>query len=129
MKKILSFSTFVLFIAAASYAGGALETIDITNAGPSPIAGHVAAKVIGIRWDARCIPVQYSMNTTLDPVPNPLGAPFLSVAAARASLQESLDDWNRLPSSYIDMRITKTTANPGLRGFDMINELTFRTAS
>ncbi len=87
------------------------------------------AKVIGIRWDERTIPVQYQMNTTLDPIPNPLGPAFLTVAAARAALQASLDAWNVLPTSFIDMRITGTTANPGLRGFDMRNELTFRTAA
>ena len=71
------------------------------------------------------------MNTTLDPIPNPL-APFTPVmtrAQAQTALQTSFDQWNNLPSSYIDMQITKTVANPGLRGFDMINELTFRTAA
>jgi hypothetical protein len=45
-------------------AGGALESIDITGAGPSPIAGHLLARVIGIRWDARSIPVPYRINNT-----------------------------------------------------------------
>ena len=109
-------------------AGGLLETFDITGSIPSPIPGHLLASVIPIRWDVRSIPVKYSMNTTLNPVPNPLGAPVLSVATAQAALQASLDEWNNLPSSYIDMRITGTTANLGLRGFDFVNELTFRTA-
>lgn len=108
-------------------AGGALEQIDITGRVPTGFQNQIFARVVGIEWDARTLPVQYSMNTTLDPIPNPIGTPFLSVAAARTALQRSFDEWNNLPTSYIDMRITGTTANGGLRGFDMINELTFRT--
>ncbi len=129
MKKTFAIASLLLSVSVAALAGGRLETINITGAPPSPIAGHVIAKAIGIQWDARSIPVRYSMNTTLNPVPNPLGLPVLSLAAAQASLQSSLNAWNVLPSSYIDMHITGTTANPGLRGFDMVNELTFRTAA
>ena len=110
-------------------AGGALETIDLTGAGPSPIAGHLLARVVGIKWDARSIPVQYRINNTLDPIPNPLGPAFLSVAAATTELQASLDKWNDIPTSFIDMQIIGTRANPGLVGFDMINEISFRTAA
>lgn len=131
-KKIISIclSIFMVLVSALpALAGGALETIDITNAPPSPIAGHLLAKVIGIKWDARSIPVNYSMNTSLSPIPNPLGAPFLSVADAQSALQASFDAWNNLPTSYIDMRITGSTAKTTLVGFDFINELTFRTAT
>ena len=35
-----------------------------------------------------------------------------------------------MPSSFIEMHVgAATTTNPGLRCFDMINELTFRTAA
>ena len=110
-------------------AGGALEQIDITGRVPTGFQNQIFARVVGIRWDARTLPVQYSMNTTLDPIPNPIGTAFLSVADARTALQRSLDEWNNLPTSFIDMRITGTTANTGLRGFDFVNELTFRTAN
>ena len=110
-------------------AGGALETIDITAGTPSPIPGHILARVIGIRWDARSIPVQYRINNTLDPIPNPLGPAFLTVAAATTELQASLNKWNNIPTSYINMQIIGTRANLGLVGFDMINELSFRTAA
>jgi hypothetical protein len=110
-------------------AGGALETLDITGAQPSPIPGQIIAKLIGIKWDARSIPVKYSMNNTLDPIPNPLGAPVLTLAQAQAALQTSFDAWNQIPTSFIEMKITGTTANPGLVGFDFVNELTFRTAA
>src|SRR5262245_3136021 len=131
-KKIFNFGLCLCLALAnviAVRAGGALDTVDITNAPASPIAGHLLAKVIGIKWDTRSIPVQYKVNNTLDPIPNPLGAPFLSVAAATTALQASFDAWNNIPTSFIDMKINGTTANPGLRGFDFINELTFRTAN
>jgi hypothetical protein len=128
--KIASiFVCVVLAIVASSslQAGGRLETFDITAMTPSPIPGHILARVIGIQWDVRSIPVRYSMNTTLDPIPNPLGAPFISVAQMTTALQESLDRWNRIPTSFIQMNLTGTTGNPGLRGFDFVNEITFRT--
>lgn len=112
---------------APALAGGALETVDITGNVPSPVAGRVNGTLVRIFWDPRCIPVQYRMNNTLDPIPNPLGAPFLSLANARTELQKAFDDWNRIPTSYIDMRINGATGNTGFAGFDMTNELTFRT--
>lgn len=115
--------------AVTTRAGGALETIDITGAGPSPIAGHLLAKVIGIKWDTRCIPVQYRVNNTIDPVPNPLGAAFLTVADATTAFQASFDQWNSIRTSFINMQIVGTTSNLGLIGFNFVNELTFRTGA
>lgn len=108
-------------------AGGNLEELDITGFTSSPIRGQIIARTVGIKWDARAIPVQYSVNNALDPIPNPLGADFLSVAEATTALQESFDAWNGNPASFIDMQITRTTSNDGDAGFDMVNELTFRT--
>jgi len=131
-KKIFNFGLCLCLALAnviAVQAGGAIETIDITNAPPSPNPGQVAAKVIGIRWDTRSIPVKYSINTTLDPIPNPLGAPVLTLPQAQAALQSSFDTWNQIPTSFIEMEITGTTDNPRFARFDFVNELTFRTRS
>src|SRR5499427_5630194 len=131
-KKIFTFGLCLCLALAnviTALAGGRLEQIDITGNNPSPIPGQLVAKLIGIKWDTRSIPIKYSMNNTLDPVPNPLGAPVLTLAQAQAALQTSFDAWNQIPTSFIDMRITGTTANPGLAGFDFVNELTFRTAA
>ncbi|HEV7504570.1 MAG TPA: matrixin family metalloprotease [Thermoanaerobaculia bacterium] len=116
-------------VASPALAGGNLETFDITNRQPSPIPGEINAKVVPVFWDSRCIPVQFRINNTQDPIPNPLGAPFLSVAAAKATLQKSLDTWNSIPTSFIDMRIAGTSNNPGFVGFDLRNEISFRTAN
>src|SRR5215468_7889853 len=129
-KKIFNFGLCLCLALAnviTALAGGALQQVDITGNVPSPIPGQLVAKLIGIKWDARSIPVKYSMNNTLDPIPNPLGAPVLSLAQARTALQTSFDSWNQIPTSFIDMEITGTTANPGLVGLDFVNELTFRT--
>jgi hypothetical protein len=85
--------------------------------------------VIGVKWDDRAIPVKYSVNNTLDPIPNPLGSPFLTLAEATAELQASLDTWNAIPTSFVEMQITGSTSNSGLRGFDFVNEVTFRTGA
>ncbi|HEU0185066.1 MAG TPA: hypothetical protein VFS27_07105 [Blastocatellia bacterium] len=131
-KKIFNFGLclcLALANAISVQAGGALQQIDITGRQPSPIAGQIIARVIGIKWDARSIPIKYSMNNTQDPVPNPLGSPVLTLAQARTALQASFDAWNQIPTSFIEMNITGTTANPGLAGFDFINELTFRSGA
>ena len=78
-------------------AGGFLEQIDITGNTPSPIPGHVVGRLVPIRQDTRALPVRYSMNTSLSPIPNPLGAAFLTVADAQSVLQASLDAWNADP--------------------------------
>ncbi|PYQ66390.1 MAG: hypothetical protein DMF53_03645 [Acidobacteria bacterium] len=114
---------------APALAGGFLESLDITGLVPSPIPGQVNARLVRIFHDPRCIPVPWHVNNTLDPIPNPLGAPFLSLADATTAFNKSFAAWNQIPTSYIDERIVGTVANPGLAGFDMINELTFRTSS
>ena len=129
LTSVLLMTSMILMSVATARAGGALETIDITGAGPSPIAGHLLARVIPIKWDARTIPVPYRMNNTLDPVPNPLGAPFLTLAQATTAMQASLDAWNTIPTSFIDMQIVGTTSNLGLVGFNMTNEISFRTSA
>ena len=127
--SILLISSMILMSVVSARAGGPFESVDITGAGPSPIPGHLLARAIGIKWDPRTIPVPYRVNNTLDPVPNPLGAPIISVAQASAAFQASWDAWESIPTSYIDANIIGTTGNLGLIRFDFINELTFRTAA
>lgn len=130
-RRLLALALLAALTAPATpaFAGGALQTFDISNLQPSTIPGFDLADVADIHWDSRCIPVAYSMNDTLDPIPNPLGAPVLSLADATAALQDSFDAWNDIRTSFIDMQIVGTTSNPGTRGFDFVNELTFRTAA
>jgi matrixin len=129
LTSILLTTSMILMSIVTVRAGGPFETVDVGTGVASPIAGHILARVIQIKWDPRTIPVPYRVNNTLDPVPNPLGAPIISVAQASAALEASFDAWTAIPSSYIDGNIVGTTNNPGLIRFDMINELTFRTAA
>ena len=129
LTSIFLTSCMILMSVASTRAGGALETVDITAGAPSPIPGHILARAIGIKWDTRSIPVQYRMNNTLDPIPNPLGPAFLSLAAATAEMQASLNSWNNIPTSFINMQIVGTTSNLGLVGFNMVNEISFRTSA
>jgi hypothetical protein len=131
--KFFKYSLAALLAAALgsapALAGGFLESLDITGNVPSPVPGHINARLVRIFHDPRCIPVQWRVNNTQDPIPNPLGAPILSLADATTAFQKSFDAWNQIPTSYINEKIVGTVANPGLRGFDMVNELTFRTAA
>ena len=127
--SILLITSMVLMSVVSANAGGPFESFDITGAGPSPIPGHLLARVIPIKWDARSMPIPYRVNNTLDPIPNPLGPAFLTVAQVSAAFQDSWDEWNNIPSSYLNAQVVGTTNNPGLIRFDMINELTFRTAA
>ena len=129
LTSILLTTSMILMSIVTARAGGPFESFDITGAGPSPIPGHLLARVIPIKWDARAIPVPYRINNTLNPIPNPLGPAFLTVAQAQVALEASFDAWTAIPSSYIDGNIVGTTGNLGLIRFDMINELTFRTAA
>lgn len=129
MKNFTASLALLMLFALPVIGGGALEQVDTTGNVPSPIPGHVVGKLVPIKWDARAIPVPYVINDTMDPIPNPLGPAFLSLANAESALQASFDEWNAIPTSFIDMQIVGTTANAGVRGFDFKNELTFRTAS
>lgn len=119
--------SLVVLPAPPAEAGGFLESVDITAGTPSPIAGQVVAELVRIRWDERCIPVSYRVNDTQDPINNPAGPPVITLAEATTELQASFDVWNRIRTSYIDMRIVGNVTNPGVAGFDFVNELTFNT--
>jgi Matrixin len=106
-------------------AGGQIQVLDVTGNRPSSVPGHVLGRLVGSRWDVRTLPVQFSLATTQDPIHNRFGAPVITLAQAKTALQASLDAWNAIPTSYIDMRITGTTANTEGGQFDMVNEINF----
>jgi hypothetical protein len=124
----LSFALAGLLAAGQARAAGIQDIVDLTNPAPSPVAGEVIAPLVPLRMDPRCIPVQFRINDTLNPVPNPLGTDFLTLDQAAAGLQAAADVWNRIPTSYVDLRIVGTVSNPGFRRFDQVNEITFRTS-
>ena len=107
-------------------AAGQVQIPLLTNE-PSPVVeGDVVAPLVPRIWDVRCQP-SYRVNNTLDPIPNPLGGDFLSVAEATEVLQDAAQAWNDIPTAYVHLTIDGTIANPGTTGFDFQNEITFRT--
>jgi Matrixin len=123
----------ILVLAAAlatpvsSRAGELLEAVEFTST-PSPIPGQVIVRTVPSRWDDRCIPVFWRVNDTHDPLANPPGGPVVTVAEAAGAIQRSLDTWNAIPTSYIEMHLAGTVSNSGFAGFDLVNEVTFRSA-
>src|SRR5262245_30838147 len=114
---------------APARAGGNAEALDFTGHVPSPLGKNlIIARIVPRKWDPRCLPVQYRVNDTLDPIPNPLGPSVLTVAQATPALEAALNVWNDIPTSFIEMRIIGTTSNPGEIGFDMVNEVAFRSS-
>lgn len=108
-------------------AGGSLESFDITGRVPSPASGFIIADVVPVRWDVRCIPAPFLVNETLDPIPNPLGPPFLTLDDAIPALEAAFETWNEIPTSFIEMRLVGTTdANTGSTRFDTVHEINFR---
>lgn len=123
---VLALGSFA--VPGSIHAGGFLETFDVTGRHPLPdSADEIAARVIPIRWDVRCLPVPVRLNDTLDPIPNPLGADFLTLDAVAETLDDALDQWNDLRTSYFEAHRVGTVSNPDRRGFDTINEVTFRS--
>lgn len=118
-----------LALAPVAHAGGFIKVSDITGRTPSPIPGHLIARQVPIRWDDRCLPVPFSLNNTLDPVPNPLGAPVVSLASADSALRQAMATWTDIPTSYAGLRLANTVGNPGFARFDTRHELTFRAPS
>ena len=111
-------------------AGGWLQANDFTgfpNLEPGPIEGSVAIPQIPLRWDVRCLPAEYRLNTLVPPN----SSPALDADATRAILQSALDAWNDLPTSYIDLRMGEDEVQRPRLGsfdywaFDFVNEANF----
>ena len=105
-------------------AAGQLEGVAFTKE-PSPIAGHVIVRTVPSRWADRCLPVRWRVNDSQDPIPNAFVESPVSVAEATTALQQALDTWNVIPTSFATMQIVGTVSNHGPAGFDFVNEVHF----
>ena len=115
---------FLFLGALPASASGIRETVDLAGAPPSPIPGHVVGEGIPTRIDARCFPLIFRVNRTADPVPNPLGASFLSIEQATVALRQAAEVWNRVPTSFVEFQVEGTSSNAGTARLDMVNEIT-----
>lgn len=119
-------------VLSQAHAGGVLETVDITPMNVT-VPGSFDGLLIPITWDVRCIPVEYTLDSTPPNALNP--APDVDINTTRAELQASMDQWNKLRTSFIEMKIRSVRdlnggalTPPGAIGaFDFINELNFVT--
>jgi hypothetical protein len=118
----------LMISAATAFAGGFTYVADITGRVPTSIAGTVYGNLKPLRWDTRCMPT-FRFNNAVDPIPNPLGTPELTVAQAKAIFQRALDSWNNIPTAYVQGTLGADRTNAGLRAFDQINEVTFNSAA
>lgn len=128
MKKLRNTLSVALTTVVSTYAlnlsaGGSLEQVVGTGEFLTP--DREIARTVPIFWDERCAQVNY----TLDTIPPNAGTPQeIDLVTLRNELQIAFDQWNQIPTSYIDMNITEVrTIGNGTRGFDFINELTFET--
>ena len=119
-----SIASIGLFSSSLTYAGGNLDTFNFVEQELAP--GLNLVEVVPIRWDPRCSTVNYTLDTI---APN-VGTPDeISVEDTRVELQAAFDEWNEIPTSFIEMNVTDVrTIGNGLVGFDFINEVTFETA-
>jgi len=129
LRGAFALGLFAVVSSMPARAGGNLEVFDLTNAPPSPIAGHVIGTTRGTQLDTRCLPLAYRLDTKVDPIPNgTAGAPLpLPLAQARQAIEQALATWNNIPTSFVEMRIVGTTHGgaPGFE-FDFVNEVSFQ---
>ena len=129
---VAAFAAAVL-LGGTAHGGGSLDTADITAMNVT-VPGSVDGRLIPIKWDARCIPVNYTLDST---PPNALTFPAqtVDINTTRAELQTAMEQWNQIRTSFIRLNITAVSdlnggalTPPGAIGaFDFINELNFVT--
>jgi hypothetical protein len=121
-------------LAADVYAGGSLETVDITPMTVT-VPGTVDGLVIPIKWDVRCLPINYTLDSTPPNAVGNSGGPVVDLDTTRAELQASMEQWNQIRTSFIEMNITSVRDLNGgaltppnvIGAFDFVNELNFVT--
>ena len=119
--------SIVLSCSLTARAGGNLQSLDLTGLEPAPFGGgFLKGRFADVKWDPRCLPVQFTIDNNHDPIPNPAGPPFLSLATVKTVLQRAMDSWNTVPTSFIDLQLTGEQHGSGLAGFDMVNQITFQ---
>jgi hypothetical protein len=127
IAMILCFSV-VLSCGLTARAGGNLLALDLTGFEPAPFGyGFFKGRFVDQKWDARSIPVQFTLDNDNDPIPNPNGPSIISLATAKATVQKAMDSWNGVPTSYSKLQLTSEGhSSAGGPGFDMVNEIAFR---
>lgn len=116
MKKKIWLLAAVFLAPQTALSGGALETVDITGL-KQTFPPFFDGTLIPIKWDTRCMPVQYTFFN--DGINEPPGA--------TAAIQSSLESWNEIPTSFIEFELAKIVNLPGnpFGAYDFVNEINF----
>ncbi|RMH20316.1 MAG: hypothetical protein D6696_08470 [Acidobacteria bacterium] len=107
-------------------AGGVLETVDVTGF-PSTFPPFLDGKLIGIKWDPRCMPVRYTLkDANLSFIPGGVPTVVGEINAAMAS-------WNSIPTSFVELNLDSVSSAPPTPGdfgaFDLVNEIHFNAVT
>lgn len=123
MKRAFMICASAALAVSQAQAGGQLDEVKIL--GPSSaVPGWFDTELVPIFWDERCASVSF----TLDTIPATGATGPIPPAVLAQEVQESFDQWNNIPTSYIEMNVTEIrTIGNGTRGFDFINEITWET--
>lgn len=116
-----------MLLTSPALAGGQLERVAFNGFAPGPVPGSFAADLVPIKWDTRCIPVDYVFNTAVLPAN---AEPPLDIPTTRAIFNDAFDTWNNVPTSFIDMGIRSEITRPRVAAFDVtlfdfVNEVNF----
>ena len=116
-KRYLTILATILFAPQPAHSGGWLETVDITGFA-STFPPFFDGKVIPIKWDARCMPVQYTFfdDGTVAP------------PGTAAEIQAGFDSWNEIPTSFIEFEFAEIRNTPSgnpFGAYDFVNEINF----
>jgi len=122
---LIAFSLLLALTPGSSRAGGFIHLF-VPTGEPSPIPGQVIVEEQPVRWDPRCLPAPFVVDDGLDPLPNPLGEDFLSLADVVDGLRLAADVWNDIPTSYVGFEIVGTRSGSGVPVDNHINEITFQ---
>ena len=125
---VAALASAVLLGPAPAHAGGRLDAPAMLD-GPSPYPGYFLARSVPQFHDHRCMPAPYVIDTSVDPLPNPLGPPFLSATDAAGAIQAAAASWNDIPTSFIELDLQPGTTGAGtnyFQTFDTVNEIHFR---
>ncbi|TQV86075.1 hypothetical protein FKG94_00505 [Exilibacterium tricleocarpae] len=133
LKIIAGCSTGLVALALQlpSFAGGNLDTPNITGIEVNPTSGLIEfTPLVGIHWDKRCIPVNYTLDDTPANFETGTAAPPVPVAQLQAEIQASFEKWNAIPTSFIELNLVDVATVENTEGsLNFKNEINFRSGT
>ncbi len=105
-------------------AGGQFEDF-VLSFEPGPLPATLPLERILARWDERCLPTHFVLNT----IALPNADPPLDAAATAAVLEQAMATWSDVPTSYAELRLSGQIQRPpvpgGVIAVDFVSEINF----